>query len=79
MNDVCWRGAPVHGGPHAFDLLIELVERSGHLVTKDELLKHRRYHRPIDSPPRFWCDRVRVLCTHPIGSEIRKSRRLDYR
>jgi DNA-binding winged helix-turn-helix (wHTH) protein len=26
--------------PHAFDLLATLVERSGHLVTKDELLDH---------------------------------------
>jgi DNA-binding winged helix-turn-helix (wHTH) protein len=39
-------GALVHVGPHAFDLLIELVaylrvaqEHSGHLVTKDELPK----------------------------------------
>ena len=31
-------GTPVHLGPHAFDLLVALVERSGHLVTKDELL-----------------------------------------
>ena len=30
-------GAPVRVGRHAFDLLIALVERSGHLVTKDEL------------------------------------------
>jgi non-specific serine/threonine protein kinase len=32
-------GAAVHLGPHAFDLLVVLVERSGHLVTKDELLQ----------------------------------------
>jgi non-specific serine/threonine protein kinase len=32
-------GAPVHVGPHAFDLLVALVERSGHLVTKDKLLE----------------------------------------
>src|SRR6266478_7442215 len=32
-------GAPVRVGPHAFDLLIALIERSGHLVTKDELLE----------------------------------------
>jgi DNA-binding winged helix-turn-helix (wHTH) protein len=32
-------GSPVHVGPHAFDLLIVLVERAGHLVTKDELLE----------------------------------------
>ena len=25
-------------GPHAFDLLVALVDRAGHLVTKDELL-----------------------------------------
>ncbi|MET0918072.1 MAG: tetratricopeptide repeat protein [Burkholderiales bacterium] len=29
---------PVHLGPHAFDLLVALVDRAGHLVTKDELL-----------------------------------------
>src|SRR6266436_3078016 len=32
-------GFPVRVGPHAFDLLIALVERSGRLVTKDELLE----------------------------------------
>ncbi len=32
-------GSPVRVGPHAFDLLIALVERSGRLVTKDELLE----------------------------------------
>ncbi len=32
-------GAPVRVGPRAFDLLIALIERSGHLVTKDELLE----------------------------------------
>jgi non-specific serine/threonine protein kinase len=31
-------GAPVHLGPHAFDLLLTLVDRAGHLVTKHELL-----------------------------------------
>src|SRR5262249_18515776 len=30
-------GMPVHVGRHAFDLLVTLVERSGHLVTKEEL------------------------------------------
>jgi predicted ATPase/DNA-binding winged helix-turn-helix (wHTH) protein len=29
---------PVHLGPHAFDLLLGLVERAGHLLTKQELL-----------------------------------------
>ncbi|MDM0115972.1 tetratricopeptide repeat protein [Variovorax sp. J22R133] len=28
----------VHLGPHAFDLLVALVDRAGHLATKDELL-----------------------------------------
>lgn len=32
-------GAPVTIGPRAFDLLVALVERAGHLVTKDELLE----------------------------------------
>ena len=32
-------GAEVRLGAHAFDLLVALVERSGHLVTKDELLE----------------------------------------
>jgi DNA-binding winged helix-turn-helix (wHTH) protein len=32
-------GAPVAVGPRAFDLLVVLVERGGHLVTKDELLE----------------------------------------
>ena len=31
-------GKVVHLGPHAFDLLVTLAERSGHLVSKDELL-----------------------------------------
>src|SRR5258706_5329523 len=31
-------GQLVHLGAHAFDLLVALVERSGHLVTKDDLL-----------------------------------------
>lgn len=31
-------GVPVHLGPHAFDLLVALVDRAGHLVTKRELL-----------------------------------------
>ena len=31
-------GQPAHLGPHAFDLLVALVQRSGSLVTKDELL-----------------------------------------
>src|SRR6266446_950637 len=31
-------GHLVHLGAHAFDLLVALVERSGHLVTKDDLL-----------------------------------------
>src|SRR5271154_5906117 len=33
------RGETVHLGPHAFDLLLVLLERSGHLVTKDELFQ----------------------------------------
>src|SRR3984893_4975068 len=32
-------GAPVAVRPRAFDLLLTLVERAGHLVTKDELLE----------------------------------------
>src|SRR5258708_16337405 len=32
-------GAPVDVGSRAFDLLVTLVERDGHLVTKDELLE----------------------------------------
>ena len=32
-------GVPVALGPRAFDLLVALVERAGHLVTKDELLE----------------------------------------
>src|SRR5258705_5149513 len=32
-------GTPVRLRPHAFDLLVALVERSGRLVTKDELLE----------------------------------------
>jgi DNA-binding winged helix-turn-helix (wHTH) protein len=32
-------GAPVDVGARAFDLLVMLVERDGHLVTKDELLE----------------------------------------
>jgi non-specific serine/threonine protein kinase len=32
-------GAPVDVGSRAFDLLVMLVERDGHLVTKDELLE----------------------------------------
>lgn len=32
-------GAPVDVGARAFDLLVVLVERDGHLVTKDELLE----------------------------------------
>lgn len=32
-------GAPVPLGGHAFDVLIALVERNGHLVSKDELLR----------------------------------------
>ena len=32
-------GAPVALGPRAFDLLCALVDRAGHLVTKDELLE----------------------------------------
>jgi predicted ATPase len=31
--------APVALGPHAFDVLVAMVERAGHLVTKDELLQ----------------------------------------
>ena len=31
-------GIPVHVGPHALDLLLAFVERSGSLLTKDELL-----------------------------------------
>ena len=31
-------GRAAHLGPHAFDLLVALVEQSGHLVTKDQLL-----------------------------------------
>jgi predicted ATPase/DNA-binding winged helix-turn-helix (wHTH) protein len=31
--------APVQLGPHAFDMLVVLAERSGSLVTKDELLR----------------------------------------
>lgn len=33
------RGEVAHLGAHAFDLLIVLLERSGHLVTKDELFQ----------------------------------------
>src|SRR5262245_10541780 len=33
-------GQSVHLRPHAFDLLVALVERSGHLVSKDALLAH---------------------------------------
>ena len=33
------RGAPVAIGPRAFDLLVALVERAGHLLTKDDLLE----------------------------------------
>lgn len=32
-------GAPVDVGPRAFDMLVALVERGGHLVTKGELLE----------------------------------------
>jgi non-specific serine/threonine protein kinase len=32
-------GQPVRLGPHAFDLLVVLAERSGHLLTKDDLLE----------------------------------------
>ena len=32
-------GVPVAVGPRAFDLLVALVERAGHLVTKDELFE----------------------------------------
>jgi len=32
-------GEHVHLGPHAFDVLVALVERSGYLVTKDDLLR----------------------------------------
>src|SRR5260370_1942588 len=32
-------GTPVDVGSRAFDLLVMLVERDGHLVTKDELLE----------------------------------------
>src|SRR5258706_13318742 len=32
-------GSPVRVGPHALDLLVALVERSGRLVSKDELLE----------------------------------------
>jgi non-specific serine/threonine protein kinase len=32
-------GAPVEIGPRAFDLLVAMVERGGHLVTKSELLE----------------------------------------
>ena len=32
-------GAPVQVGPHAFDLLVALVERGGSLITKEELLQ----------------------------------------
>ena len=32
-------GAPVDVGSRAFDMLVMLVERDGHLVTKDELLE----------------------------------------
>src|SRR5271154_5795698 len=31
-------GRAVHLGPHAFDLLVKLVEHGGRLVSKDELL-----------------------------------------
>jgi DNA-binding winged helix-turn-helix (wHTH) protein len=31
-------GAPISLRPRAFDLLVALVDRAGHLVTKDELL-----------------------------------------
>jgi len=33
-------GEPVHLGSHAFDVLVALVERAGHLVTKQALLAH---------------------------------------
>jgi predicted ATPase/DNA-binding winged helix-turn-helix (wHTH) protein len=32
-------GVPINLGTHAFDLLVTLVDRAGHLVTKPELLK----------------------------------------
>src|SRR5258705_13597068 len=32
-------GAPISLRPRAFDLLVALVDRAGHLVTKDELLE----------------------------------------
>jgi non-specific serine/threonine protein kinase len=32
-------GLPVHLGSHAFDLLVALAERSGHLLSKDKLLE----------------------------------------
>src|SRR5258706_7935264 len=35
-------GTPVRVGPHALDLLVALVEHSGRLVTKDELLERVR-------------------------------------
>jgi non-specific serine/threonine protein kinase len=33
------QGAPIALRPHAFDILTAMVERAGHLVTKDELLQ----------------------------------------
>ena len=32
-------GTPLHLRPHAFDVLVALVERSGHLVSKNELME----------------------------------------
>ena len=41
-------GVAVRIGPHAFDLLIVLVERCGHLVTKDELLVRVWHHVVVE-------------------------------
>jgi DNA-binding winged helix-turn-helix (wHTH) protein len=62
-------GSPVRVGPHAFDLLTALVERSGRLVTKDELLERVSVIRSTESTVRF----AAILLKNSVFEDARRS------
>ena len=61
---------PVPLTPKAFDILVVLVRRSGHLVTKDDLLREVRQIRGGSEPHRPY---LRLA----EGPRSRSQRRLD--
>src|ERR1700732_4372072 len=63
---VPYRGPDLTFGPQFFQVANaeRIAPRQARRSSRRLVPKYCRYHRPIDSPPRFWCDRNCI--SHPI-------------